>query len=194
MSNTAQATNETLRKAYDEFVGQGLKLVEAGWEHSTATAKLLAKAVEDEQVEAKQASEALVGFARERNEVFAALVKSLFSAGPPEKPSQQDQAKEALEKLFKQDKALYQDWSRRLLAFQERQVSLAKSLVESNLSALDASQKLTESLSQYGESVLESFQEATKAVVSGVPGSFPGFAPAGSDNGKERPSRKAMGV
>ncbi|MBI2936160.1 MAG: hypothetical protein HYY31_05085, partial [Chloroflexi bacterium] len=61
---------------------------------------------------------------------------------------------------------LYQELTKRLVSIQGAQVSLVKELVQPTVAVLESGQKLTSSLAQYGQAIVESYQDAINGFVA----------------------------
>ncbi len=160
MVTTDQAHSDKVNQAFNEVVRDGFNVFGEAWKQSGSLSETLVEASRVEQEEGKSYLDNLNGYNGKRNEVLAAFYKKTsFEATAPSSDASARQ-QQLIQDLFEQDREAYQKSATYLIDWGRRQQVLAKSLVETNSTALDSAQQLSQNAFNLGMTYLEWWQEA----------------------------------
>ncbi len=102
----------------------------------------------------------LTAYGVKRGEVLAAFYKKTSSEANAQPSDTSAFQQQLLQDLFEQDREAYQGSATYLIDWGRRQQVLAKSLIETNFTALDSAQQLPQNAFNLGMAYLEWWQEA----------------------------------
>jgi len=164
MVTTDQGHSGKVNQAFNGVVEDGFNVFGEAWKQSTRVSEKIAEACRVEQEEGKNCLDQLTAYGVKRNEVVAAFYKKNFNEATGEAISQPSDTsadqQRLLQDLFEQDREAYQGPATYLIDLGRRQQVLAKSLIETNFTALDSAQQLPQNAFNLGMAYLEWWQEA----------------------------------
>ncbi len=160
MGTTDQVPNDKVNQAFNEVVKDGFNVFGEAWKQSARVSEALVEASRVEQEGGQGYLEKLTAYGVKRNEVVAAFYKKTSSEANAQPSDTSADQQRLLQDLFEQDREAYQGSATYLIDWGRRQQVLAKSLIETDFTALDSAQQLPQNAFNLGMAYLEWWQEA----------------------------------
>ena len=160
MVTTNQGPSDKVNQAFNEVAKDGFNVFGEAWKQSARVSEALVEAGRVEQEEGQGYLDKLTAFGGKRNEVLAAFYKKTSSEANAQPSDTSADQQRLLQDLFEQDSEAYQGSATYLIDWGRRQQVLAKSLIETNFTALDSAQQLPQNAFNLGMAYLEWWQEA----------------------------------
>ncbi len=160
MGTTDQVPNGKVNQAFNEVVKDGVNVFEEAFKQSAKVSEALVEASRVEQEEGQGYLDKLTAYGVKRNEALAAFYKKTSSEANAQPRDTSADQQRLLRDLFEQDREAYQGSAAYLVDWGRRQQVLAKSLIETNFTALDSAQNLPQNAFNLGMAYLEWWQEA----------------------------------
>ena len=160
MATTNHAPSDKVNQAFNDMVKEGFRVFENARKQSASVSEALVATAQAEQEEGKSYLDKLTACAGKRNETVTDFFKkaSYETAAQPSATSAHQQ--QLLQDLFEKDTEAYRESAGYLIGWGQRQQVLAKNLIETNLTALDSAQQLSQNAFNLGMAGLEWWQEA----------------------------------
>ncbi len=159
MSTTDQVPDDKVNQAFNEVVKDGFNVFGEAWKQSASLSEALVEASRVEQEAGQGYLDKLTAHGVKRNEVLAAFYKKTSSEANAQPSDTSADQQRLLQDLFEQDREAYQGSATYLIDWGRRQQALAKSLIETNFTALDSAQQLPQNAFNLGKAYLEWWQE-----------------------------------
>lgn len=160
MVTTDQVHSDKVNQAFNEVAKDGFNVFGEAWKQSARVSEALVEASRVEQEEGQGYLDKLTAYGVKRNEVVAAFYKKTSSEANAQPSDTSADQQRLLQDLFEQDREAYQGSDTYLIDWGRRQQVLAKSLIETNSTALDSAQQLSQNAFNLGMAYLEWWQEA----------------------------------
>ena len=176
MADKATNGTEDLVQAYNKAIECAVGAMDAGVAQATSAVKLMNEAAETERKEFGKVLEQGTIQARKRSENMAVVLPGMFQgfavkpgAATPEFGPQvfSPDVKESIGKLIESETAFYesmaQAWVQYITGFEQRRGAATKALMESNVKALESSQRAARGAVEYGEALFNWSLETANA-------------------------------
>ena len=160
MGTTDQVPNDKVNQAFNEVVKDGFNIFGEAWKQSASLSETLVEASRVEQEASEGYLDKLTADGVKRNEVLAAFYKKTSSEANAQPSDTSADQQRLLQDLFEQDREAYQGSATYLIDWGRRQQVLAKSLIETNFTALDSARQLPQNAFNLGMANLEWWQGA----------------------------------
>ncbi len=160
MVTTNQGPSDKVNQAFNEVAKDGFNVFGKAWKQSARVSEALVEASRVEQEAGQGYLDKLTAYGAKRNEVLAAFYKKTSSEANAQPSDTSADQPRLLQDLFEQDREAYQGSATYLIDWGRRQQVLAKSLIETNSTALDSAQQLSQNAFNLGMAYLEWWQEA----------------------------------
>ncbi len=160
MVTTDQVHSDKVNQAFNEVAKDGFNVFGEAWKQSARVSEALVEAGRVEQEAGQGYLEKLTAYGVKRNEVLAAFYKKTSSEANAQPSDTSADQQRLLQDLFEQDREAYQGSATYLIDWGRRQQVLAKSLIETNSTALDSAQQLSQNAFNLGMAYLDWGQEA----------------------------------
>ncbi len=160
MVTTNQGPSDKVNQAFNDVAKDGFNVFGEAWKQSARVSEALDVASRVEQEEGQGYLDKLTAYGVKRNEVVAAFYKKTSSEANAQPSDTSADQQRLLQDLFEQDREAYQGSATYLIDWGRRQQVLAKSLIETNFTALDSAQQLSQNAFNLGMAYLEWWQEA----------------------------------
>ncbi len=160
MVTTDQVHSDNVNQAFNEVVEDGFNVFGEAWKQSASVSEALVEASRVEQEAGRGYLDKLTAHGVKRNEVLAAFYKKTSSKANAQPSDTSVDQQRLLQDLFEQDREAYQGLATYLIDWGRRQQVLAKSLIETNFTALDSAQQLSQNAFNLGMANLEWWQGA----------------------------------
>ena len=171
MADKATNGTEDLVQAYNKAIECAVGAMDAGVAQATSAVKLMNEAAETERKEFGKVLEQGGIQARKRSENIAVVLPGMFQ-GFAVKPGAATpeigpEVKESIGKLIESETAFYesmaQAWVQYITGFEQRRGAATKALMESNVKALESSQRAARGAVEYGEALFNWSLETANA-------------------------------
>ena len=160
MVTTEQAHSDKVNQAFNEVIKDGFNVFGEAWKQGSRASEKIIEACRVEQEEEKSCLDKLTAYGVKRNEVVAAFYKKTSSEANAQPSDTSADQQRLLQDLFEQDREAYQGSAAYLVDWGRRQQVLAKNLIETNFTALDSAQQLSQNAFNLGMANLEWWQGA----------------------------------
>ncbi|MFB3097901.1 MAG: hypothetical protein ACE1ZZ_04405 [Dehalococcoidia bacterium] len=159
MVTTGQGHSGKVNQAFNGVVEDGFNVFGEAWKQSARVSEALVEASRVEEEEGQGYLDKLTAYGVKRNEVLAASYQKTSSEAYAQPSDTSADQQRWLQDLFEQDREAYQGSATWLIDWGRRQQVLAKSLIETDFTALDSAQQLPQNAFNLGMAYLEWWQE-----------------------------------
>ncbi len=159
MVTTNQGPSDNVNQAFNDVAKDGFNVFGEAWKPSARVSEALVEASRVEQEAGRGYLDKLTAHGVKRNEVLAAFYKKTSSEANAQPSDTSADQQRLLQDLFEQDREAYQGSATYLIDWGQRQQVLAKSLIETDFTALDSAQQLSQNAFNLGMAYLEWWQE-----------------------------------
>ena len=159
MVTTNQGPSDKVNQAFNDVAKDGFNVFGEAWKQSARVSEALVEASRVEEEEGQGYLDKLTAYGVKRNEALAAFYKKTSSEANAQPSDTSADQQRLLQDLFEQDREAYQGSATYLIDWRRRQQVLAKSLIETNSTALDSAQQLPQNAFNLGMAYLEWWQE-----------------------------------
>ena len=159
MVTTNQGPSDKVNQAFNEVAKDGFNVFGEARKQSARVSEALVVASRVEQEEGQGYLDKFTAYGVKRNEVLAAFYKKTSSEANAQPSDTSADQQRLLQDLFEQDREAYQGSATYLIDWGRRQQVLAKSLIETDFTALDSAQQLPQNAFNLGMAYLEWWQE-----------------------------------
>ena len=160
MVTTDQAHSDKVNKAFNEVVNDAFNVFGEAWKQSASVSERIVGACRVEQEAGKSCLDQLTAYGDKRNEVLAAFYKKTSSEATAQPSDTSADQQQLFQDLFAQDREAFQGSAAYLVDWGQRQQALAKNLIETDLTAWDSAQQLSQNAFNLGMANLEWWQKA----------------------------------
>ncbi len=163
MVTTNQVHSDKVNQAFNGVVEDGFNVFGEAWKQSARVSEALVESSRVEEEEGQGYLDKLTAYGVKQGEVLAAFYKKNFNEATGEANAQPSDTsadqQRLLQDLFEQDREAYQGSATYLIDWGRRQQVLAKSLIETNFTAVDSTRQLSQNAFNLGMAYLEWWQE-----------------------------------